>query len=74
MTRMLYQPPFFGMSAEKPVEVEIVELDFEKGSAVVLVPVGSDTLANVFRREAGEPEIDFVRRTVPRSSLRPISR
>ena len=70
---MIYQPTLPGMTAESSIVVEVIEVDFERGLAVVLAPVGSDSLANVFRREAGEPEIRVVQRTVPRSSLRPIS-
>ena len=61
---MIYQPTLPGMTSESSVVVEVIEVDFERGLAVVLAPVGSDSLANVFR---------VVQRTVPRSSLRPIS-
>jgi len=52
-----------------PVEVEVEEIDFERGSAKITVPVGPDALANVFRQH-GEPLVTSVKRTVPRSSLR----
>lgn len=58
----------------EPIEVEVLEIDFDRDSATILMPLGSDVLANVFRREAGEPEIRNIRRTVPRSLLRPLPR
>lgn len=58
----------------EPVEVEVLEIDFDNDSATILMSLGSDVLANIFRREAGEPEIRHIRRTVPRSLLRPLPR
>lgn len=58
----------------EPVEVEVLEIDFDNDSATILMPLGSDALANVFRREAGEPEIRNICRAVPRSLLRPLPR
>lgn len=55
-----------------PVEVEVLEIDEVKGTARIIIPITADTLANVFRREAGEPEIEHVTRTVPRATLRPL--
>ncbi len=57
----------------EPVEVEVLEIDFDRDSAVILMPLGKDTLANLFLREEGKPEIRYVQRSVPRSLLRPLS-
>ena len=64
--KMLYRP---SSGLGEPVEVEVLEIDFVRGSARVRVPLGSDALVNVFAREAGEPEIGYVHRTVRRCDL-----
>lgn len=69
---MLYSPRPTGLF--DPVEVEVVEIDFVKNCALVLMPMGSNTLANVFLREEGKPEIEYVRRTVCRDDLKKIPR
>lgn len=68
--RMVYHSPL-GL---EPVEVEIVEIDFEKRSATILLPIDRDTILNVIRREEGMEEILCVQRTVAREHLRPLPR
>jgi hypothetical protein len=68
--KMVYHSPL----GFEPVEVEIVEIDFLKGSALILLPIERDTILNVIRREEGMEEILCVQREVACASLRPLPR
>lgn len=67
---MLYHSPI----GFEPVEVEVVEIDFLKCTALILLPIGRDTVLNAIRREEGMQEIRCVQREVSRASLRPLPR
>lgn len=67
---MVYRSPL----GFEPVEVEVVEIDFLKGSALILLPIGHDTILNTIRREEGMEEIRCVQREVACTSLRPLPR
>ncbi len=68
--RMVYHSPL----GFEPVEVDVVEMDFQKGCATILLPIERDTILNVIRREEGMEEIVCVQRTVAREHLRPLPR
>ena len=67
-------PPIFGLSFLKtePEEVEIIEVDFERGMATVVSPIHPDTVINILRRKNGLPPLTVARRRVLREYLKPL--
>lgn len=73
--RMLYVPPepiyFTFMPKLAPMEVEVLEVDFENGVAKIVCPVEANALINVLR-DPEKPPIKRMTRVVPRKDLRPL--
>jgi hypothetical protein len=71
--KMLYTPEAaFAFLKLEPEVVEVVEVDFERGSATVIIDVPAGALVNVLRRDGTSP-IKKMWRVVARASLSPLS-
>lgn len=74
--KMLYTPaPFLGIEAFRvpPIEVEVLEIDFEQRRARVLQSIGENSIVNILRRKEGRPPLlSTFERWVDKSCLRPV--
>ncbi len=66
MKRIYHPSPLFGLSflRTSPVEVEVIELDYERGVAVCDVPVAENSVINIIRKRDGSPLLRSLRREV----------
>lgn len=74
--KMLYDPPpLLGLSFLKvePVEVEVLEVDFEHGTALIIAPLDERAVINLIRKRDGNPPLKTMQRRVLREDLKPLS-